>query len=286
MQSIRISVVENDSLVATHFVPPAAARNISVIVGSAAGAPQTYYQSFCEYLSAQGFDVWSFDFRGIGQSQTRPLKSYRDIGFFAWANHDYPAVIEHVKSQSPNQPLCIIGHSVGGWMPAFTRASHHLHGILGVAAMSGHWRLMAAPERYLHLLAWYALVPLSTRLFGYWPKAVGLGRDVSAGLARDFAYCAKRKNFIFDAPQIGAADNVRAFKGVAHLLQMSDDPWGTPAAVGALAQQFTMAKSVKVERIDGHALGVGPIGHLNFFRREHRETLWPHALQRLNELIG
>lgn len=286
MQRIEIPVIDGEHLVAHHFAADAASRKgVSVIVGSAAAAPQSYYRGFCEFLAAKGFDAFSFDFRGIAQSQVKPLRQYHDTGFFAWATHDYPAMIDYVKQALPTQPLHIVGHSVGGWMPGFTRAAHQVDGILGVAALSGHWRLMARPHRYLHALAWYLLTPLSIRLFGYWPGVVGLGRDAPAGLGRDFAWCAKRPSFIFDAPQIDAASNVRRFTGRLHLLQIADDPWGTPESVSHLHEQFVNARHREIEPIRPSDFGVKAIGHLGFFRHEHRQTLWPHALQRLQALL-
>ena len=122
MQKILITVQENDSVAATVF--PANTENklnCSVIVGPAAAVSQTYYQGFCEYLADAGFDVMSFDFRGVGQSKTRHIREYRDVGFLAWAEYDYPAVVNTMLEKFPDQKLFIIGHSVGGWMPGATR---------------------------------------------------------------------------------------------------------------------------------------------------------------------
>ena len=115
MQQIQISVQESDHVIATLFPANAEKKlNRSVIVGPAAAVSQSFYKGFCEYLANAGFDVMSFDFRGVGLSKTRHIREYRDIGFLAYAEHDYPAVVNTLLEKFPNQPLYIVGHSVGG----------------------------------------------------------------------------------------------------------------------------------------------------------------------------
>jgi predicted alpha/beta hydrolase len=282
MQKIEISVQENDLIAATIF--PASNEkklNRSVIVGPAAAVSQTYYQDFCEYLAEAGYDVMSFDFRGVGQSKTRNIREYRDIGFLAWAEHDYPAVVNAVLEKLPNQPLYIVGHSVGGWMPALTKISDRIDGLVTVAALSGYWRLIAAPQRYLHFLAWYFIAPLAIRIYGYWPGWAGMKADTSAALGLDFARWAKRPGFVFDEPRMKASEHASRFVGHLHLFQIADDSWGTPAAVKAVHDRYPNAKTRVCEVVEPKKLGIPFIGHFNFFRNTHRDTLWALALNRL-----
>ena len=282
MEKIQINVNGNDQLIA-HIFPaaPGKKRARSVIVGPATAVAQTYYIKFCTYLAEQGFDVLSFDFRSVGQSLLRPIQEYRDVGFSDWAEHDYPAVIDFMHVQFPNQPLFIVGHSVGGWMPGATRVSHRIDGILGVAALSAYWALMARPYRYGHWLTWNTLVPVTTNLLGYWPGWAGLTHDLPAKLGQEFAQWAQLPGFIFDAPQLDARGNAARFTGHLHLLQIADDPWGTPEAVSALQPYYPNAKSNVMETLRPDDFGAKATGHLGFFRSVHRETLWPHALARL-----
>lgn len=282
MEMIGIDVDGNDRLVAQVYPAHAASRRFrSVIVGPATAVAQTYYTKFCTYLAEQGFDVLSFDFRSVGQSLQQPIREYRDVGFSDWAEHDYPAVIEAMHALHPNQPLYIVGHSVGGWMPGATRASHRIDGILGVAALSAYWPLMARPYRYGHWLTWNALVPMTTSLLGYWPGWAGLTHDLPAKLGREFAQWAQLPGFLFDAPQFDARGNAAKFNGHLHLYQIADDVWGTPDAVSALQPHYPNAKTNVMETLVPADFGSKKIGHLDFFRSAHRDTLWPHALARL-----
>ncbi|MBP6299028.1 MAG: alpha/beta fold hydrolase [Arenimonas sp.] len=282
MEMIRIQVASDDELIA-HLFPASTEtrRGRSVIVGPATAVAQTYYIKFCTYLAEQGFDVLSFDFRSVGQSMNRAIRDYNNVGFSDWAEHDYPAVIDFMHTQFPNQPLYVVGHSVGGWMPGATRASHRIDGILGVAALSAYWPLMARPHRYGHWLTWKTLVPITTALLGYWPGWAGLTHDLPAKLGREFAQWAQSPDFVFDATQFDARNHAANFKGHLHLYQISDDAWGTPAAVSALQGHYPNAKSNVMETLRPDDFNAKTIGHLSFFRSAHRDTLWPHAVARL-----
>jgi predicted alpha/beta hydrolase len=282
MEQIKIAVTGGDDVIAHAFpAAPESKRARSVIVGPATAVAQTYYFKFCQYLADHGFDVLTFDYRGVGQSRIGAIGNYAGIGFSDWATQDYPAVIEHMHTLHPGQPLYIVGHSVGGWMPGATPASSRINGILGVAALSAYWPLMARPHRYGHWLTWNTLVPLTTRILGYWPGWAGLKIDLSAKLGREFAQWAQLPGFLFDAPQFDARGNAARFTGQLHLLQIADDPWGTPAAVSALQPHYPNAKSNVMETLKPADYGVKQVGHLNFFRSAHTETLWPMALARL-----
>ena len=282
MEKTDIAVSGNDHLVAHHFsAAPESSLGRSVVVGPATAVAQTFYFKFCQYLADQGFDVLSFDFRSVGQSRMRPIREYRDVGFSDWAEYDYPAVVDFMRARHPEQPLYIVGHSVGGWMPGVTRASDRIDGILGVAALSAYWPLMARPHRYGHWLTWNTLVPITTALLGYWPGWAGLNHHLPAKLGREFAQWAQLPGFVFDAPQFDARGNAAKFTGHLHLYQIADDPWGTPEAVSALQPHYPNAESNVMETLRPADFGAKAIGHLDFFRSAHRETLWPHALARL-----
>ena len=284
METIKLQVQNNDTLIATLFsANPEKKLHRSVIVGPAAAVSQSYYTGFCEYLAEAGFDVMSFDFRGVGQSKTRDIREYRDIGFLAWAEHDYPTVVETMKEKFPDQPLYIIGHSVGGWMPALTKISGKIDGLIAVAALSGYWRLMAKPQRYLHFMVWYFIAPLAIRIYGYWPGWAGMKADTSAALGLDFAHWAKKPGFIFDEPRIHATEHANRFLGHLHLFQIADDSWGTPVAVKAVHDRYPNAKTRAIEVVEPKKYGIPFIGHFNFFRSSHRDTLWALALKRLQE---
>ena len=84
-----------------------------------------------------------------------------------------------------------------------------------------------------------------------------------------------------DAPQFNARGNAAKFNGHLHLYQIADDVWGTPEAVSALQPHYPNAKTNVMETLEPADFGSKKIGHLDFFRSAHRDTLWPHAVERL-----
>ena len=72
-------------------------------------------QSVSDYLGQQGFDVWSFDYRGHGRSRTPSLWS--SYGFLHLVDEDMKTVVQSVLQARPGikpQQLHLIGHSFGG----------------------------------------------------------------------------------------------------------------------------------------------------------------------------
>lgn len=284
-QIIQIECEDKEMLHATWFSATEKSAIATIIVGSAAAVTQKYYFGFCEFLAAHGFDVVSFDFRAIGQSKRRAVTKDSAVGFSTWIDQDYPAVIAYVKARTPNQKLLIVGHSAGGWMPGVSRSADQIDGILGVGALSGYWRKMARPQRYLHVVAWYLIIPIAIKIFGYWPGWAGLKLDLPKQLGIEFARWAKHPDFVFSEPGLQATLRVKKFTGVMHLFQFSDDPWGTHAAVADMARHYSQARSALIETITPQQSIHVAIGHFGFFRNQHRATLWPLALKRLHTML-
>ena len=62
-------------------------------------------------------------------------------------------------------------------------------------------------------------------------------------------------------------------------MQIADDPWGTPAAVGHMAAHFTGSVDRSICRVTPAEAGVRKIGHFGFFRPDLRDTLWKTAAE-------
>ena len=86
----------------------------------------TTEQSFAEFLSAQGFDVWLFDWR------TSPYLAVHNEGYtFAdVARHDWPTLIAHVREQTGAAAVSVLAHCLSSpclWrslLRGYTDSSH------------------------------------------------------------------------------------------------------------------------------------------------------------------
>ena len=59
-------------------------------------------------------------------------------------------------------------------------------------------------------------------------------------------------------------------------IAMTDDRWGTREAVTAILKRFSDANPAEVWLSPEDA--GRPVGHMGYFRREVRQTLWPVAV--------
>src|SRR4051794_34246890 len=88
----------------------------TVIVNAATGVAARYYHPYAAFLSGHGFDVLTYDYRGIGLSRPPELRGsnyrWRD-----WGELDFDAVVRLALARDPKGPLLVVGHSIGGFLP-------------------------------------------------------------------------------------------------------------------------------------------------------------------------
>lgn len=81
-----------------------------VLIAPATGVRRAYYHAFTNYLTTRGFNVLTWDWRGMGDSRPDSLKGFtaslRDRG--EW---DPEGAIHRAGRVSPSAPLIAIGHS-------------------------------------------------------------------------------------------------------------------------------------------------------------------------------
>lgn len=82
----------------------------------------------------------------------------------------------------------------------------------------------------------------------------------------------------FDDTTLDALENFPRYHGALRAVCLTDDPWGTKAAVDLLCTGFTGTTPERVD-IRPAAIGAKKIGHFGFFRSEHRDTLWRDAVE-------
>lgn len=270
---IALRVYEPDS--------PGAGDRGNVVIGGAMGVRQDYYAPFAQWLAAQGWRVTTFDYRGSGDSAPAggTLRGFK-ADLFDWTL-DYEAVIDHAHAAWPERPLYLLGHSLGAQLPGLLANQHKVSGLLSVAAGSGYWRENAPQLKRVVPYFWFVLVPLATRLCGYFPgkklKKVG---DLPAGVIMQW-----RKWCLNPGYSVGAEGEAvrRRYAGATFpvfALSISDDELMTLRGTHSLVNLYENAPR-EVQRLAPADLGVRRLGHFGPFRREQEGTLWPRLAQRL-----
>jgi predicted alpha/beta hydrolase len=227
----------------------------AIVLAPATGVRRRYYEPFQRWLGAQGFDVLSFDYRGIGGSRPASLAGF-DARMSDWGAKDLAGILDWVSREL--EPSSLL-----------------LDAILCVGSQSGDYRLWPAPARYRMALYWYALLPTVTATWGYLPSGLA-GEELPRGVALEWAKWCRTDGYLLGGDRGALRDGFRRVRAPLLALGFDDDPYAPPAAVAGLLDLYAEA-SREHRQIDPRAEGFGPVGHFGFFRERFRKTLWAEA---------
>lgn len=246
----------------------------AVVVVGAMGVAQRYYRRFAEWLADNGLRVVSFDWRGLGESR---LPSDGPVSMAIWAEQDLEGVLVWVRERLGAERIAVVGHSMGGQLLPLADSATELSAAYLVASQSGHWRLWDGVWRLRVLALWYLLLPLSTRTLGKLPaQLLGGGEHVPAGAAEQWARWGRHPDYMLSHRPDTRERFARLTLPIC-MVRISDDPIAPRRAVDQLARYYAGA-TIERRLLDPAELGSDPIGHFGFFRQQHGELLWPHAL--------
>lgn len=284
MQALQLPV-DAGAHVAVRRYDPAGAPRASIVIGGAMGVRQSFYEPFAHWLAGQGLRVWTFDYRGSGDSLgDAPLRGFQ-ADLFDWAR-DYEAVIDAAKAALPDEPLYLLGHSLGAQLPGFLQRPGQVDGLVSIAAGSGYWRENAPKLRRSILYFWFVLVPLATRLWGYFPgrklKKVG---DLPRGVILQWRRWCLNPRYSVGAEGEPALQSYARVRFPVLALSMTDDELMTHAGTRSLVSFYAGAPSA-VERIAPADVQARRIGHFGFFREQFSQSLWPSTLDKLHRLAA
>ena len=273
--AVRIEALDGFALAATH-VAPRTGSGVALIVNSAMAVPQTYYADFAHAAAERGFDVLTYDYRGIGGSRppayARSLRGLRAVAS-DWMRRDFEGVHRWARRELEPRRVAVVGHSFGGNAFGLAPSAHCIDAGLFVAAQSGYWRHWPLPRRYLYAALWHAASPL-LRLFGYMPGWAGIGNDVPRDVMIEWSSWCRRPGYAADGAARAGFSSVRA---PLKFLSFADDTAYAPrAAVEALMRTYDGAAS-EHQHIEPRAHGLARVGHFGFFRPSS-QALWPLAL--------
>lgn len=263
---------EDYELGARVFSPEAEAI-AGVIINCGTGLTQRFYKHLARYLAGQGFEVLTYDYRGMGDSAPETL-----VGLAAnkveWARKDFRAAIGWHRRRAPERPLFLIGHSFGGQAIGFLEKSRSLDGIVLIAAQSGDLRHWTGEDREKLEHSFNVIVPEMTTKHGFLPGEYGTGDDLPAEVAREWRrWCTTRGFFTGLYPE--TLDNFGAIRCPVLSITFSDDTFYAPRpAVDEMLGWLTHAE-LEDRVIEPASIDEEEIGHFGFFTRVIGERLWP-----------
>lgn len=259
--------------------PSGGKRGGTVIVNPATGVPARYYHRYAAFLAEAGFQVLTYDYRGIGAS--RPA-SLRGCGFRwrDWGEQDFDAALRHVEAQDWPGPVQVVGHSIGGFLPGLSPRAGGIGRMLTVGAQYAWWRDYAAAERARLFWKWHVAMPALTLAFGYFPgRRLGWLEDLPSGVALEWSFRRRRMETAHpEAERAGVLDRFAAVSAPILAVGVSDDPLGTPPAIARTLAYYTGAARTQI-LLRPENLGLAAIGHFDLFHDRHRTGFWAETLR-------
>ena len=283
-REIAVPARDGIELAATLFEPGMAAAGDAplVVIGGATAVRRGYYARFAAYLAETGHPVLTFDYRGIGGSRRGSLVG-STVRMRDWCILDVPGVLDWARRAYPERPIHWVGHSMGGFATGLADNNRLVARQLNVATLSGYWGRMAAPERYRVRLLMGYLAPPIVWAKGYFPGVLMGGEDLPGPAFLEWMRWCMAPEFLFGDETLAERRHFGEFRAPVRFVQVADDPWGTPAAVGHMAEHFTASADRSIWRVTPAEAGVQKIGHFGFFRPDLRDTLWKAAADWLLE---
>ncbi len=263
---------------------PVAAPDIVVVLNSATGVPQDYYQHFARWLAEeQRIACLTYDYRDFGKSLSGRLKDSR-VTMSDWALIDIPAARAEMRRRFPSARQWTIGHSLGGMLEPLQSDVDQIDRMIcvcsGLVTLSDHpW-----PYRGLAGIFWYGHAPFAVHVLGYLPgKAIGFGSDLPSKVYWQWRkWCTSPNSYL---PEIGqslpAATWPRA-GGPVDLFAISDDQMVPENAVWRLAELYGPDANRHV--LEPKDFGLKSIGHIGVFARKNK-AVWPRLIESAEQQV-
>lgn len=276
----RVIAADGFALAAELFIPSGQPCGIIVIAG-AVGVPQRFYCRFAEFARQRGYQVMTFDYRGIARSAPKSLRGF-NMDFRDWGQLDLAAVIEANADEAERLgiPVYLVAHSFGGH--AFGMTSNHarVDAVFTYGTGAGWHGWMPQAEQLRVWFLWHIVGPLLTTWSKYlsWSK-LGMGEDLPLNVYRQWRRWCRYPHFFFDDPVIGGKMRALFARVKAPMLAMSasDDRWSPPRSRDAFLTGYTNARVTTID-VNPKDANTGALGHMGFFRTQSSK-LWPQVLE-------
>lgn len=252
-----------------------------VIVNPATSVCARYYARFAAYLHGHGFDVLTYDYRGIGASRPPSLKGFQ-AGWIDWGRLDFEAALGFVGAEFPGRPIHVVAHSVGGFLIGLAASSHRVSRVFSMGAQFAYWKDYVGHKRLRMLFKWHLVMPLLTRLYGYFPgRRLGWMEDTPQGVVRDWTAPYPRFEDAWRRGALRLSDTERAelvarfaaLRGQMLALSLSDDEFGTIPAIQRLLRYYRNSRVTHLHLAPA-AIGEREVGHFAFFHARFEHSLW------------
>ncbi|TNM66201.1 alpha/beta hydrolase family protein [Aliirhizobium smilacinae] len=282
-----VSLICRDGVVLHAHIWPARGDAIArVIINPATGVLARYYHYYADFLAGEGFEVLTYDYRGIGLSRPVDLRGcgyrWRD-----WGEQDFDAALRFMSGREPALPMMVVGHSIGGYLPGLSPEVRRIDRMLTIGAQYAWWGDYAAGYRLQLFWRWHVVMPVLTAIYGYFPgRKLGWLEDLPAGVANEWSFRGQRMERTHPADE---RDDVLArFAAVTApilAVYVTDDDIGTAAAIRRTLSYYRNAERIEASLAPSF-YGLEAIGHFSLFHSRHASGFWKDTLRWLKEGVN
>ncbi|MGB6268773.1 MAG: alpha/beta fold hydrolase [Olleya sp.] len=269
-ETFKIQSGTNRSVSVSKFTPKLSS-NKSIVISSATGVLQGYYSKFAIHFSTIGFTVYTFDYSGIGGSDSNNLKQ-NTCNLSDWAI-DQSEVLAFAKKENPIHKLTLITHSIGGQLIGLNPSISFVDSVIMICSQSGYWKLFRGFDRFRLFMFWYVLIPFLTPVFGYFPaKRFGLFENIPKQVAYQWRKWGIHPNYFLSEFDDGDLH----FKDVdcnVFSVSFPRDQFASKASVDWLTDRFSNA-IIHRQHIIPKDLNISDVRHFGFFKSSFKQSLW------------
>ncbi|MET3133290.1 putative alpha/beta hydrolase [Oxalobacteraceae bacterium GrIS 1.11] len=274
MTRTRHSLTSDDGHALTAYChEPQRAARANLVIGPAMAVPQTFYANFAAFLARQGYRVWTFDYRGMGESASGPMRDCKaDIS--DWITRDFEAVLRRADAAADDLPLFVLGHSLGGQTAPLLPSIARVAGLINIAVGSGAVRHNQPKVRRSTPLLWYVLTPLLCALFGYFPgRRIGIVGDIPRRAMQQWRRWCLTPDYLLSG-EPGAREAYARVSCPVLGVTVSDDELLLESGSRLLHEAYSNAQ-VDYRVLDPRQFDLPRIGHFGFFKANQETILWP-----------
>lgn len=281
MQAITLKTKNDTSIQGYWFIPSDKPIKGKIIIASAMGVAQAYYQPIASWLTEQGFSVLTFDCSGMGESKDKHLKEYQN-DIIDWATHDFSAALQFVLNSDSTLPTYWVGHSLGGQVFPLVDNIEKVSKVITVSSGTGYWKRNVPALRRKAPLFWYFIMPITTSLFGYFPgKKIGMVGDLPKQVMFQWRRWCLHPEYCFGVESESVKTKFQQINVPLVSIGFSDDEMLSLTNISDMFALFGI-ENKQLKTVNPTEEGVTRIGHLGFFREKFKDNLWARLL--LNEL--
>jgi predicted alpha/beta hydrolase len=258
----------------------------TLILAGGLGNPRDNYAAYAGYMAGQGWDVVTFDYRGIGGSWASG-ETAAGFSLLDWGEKDLTGVIDWARQRLASERVALLCHSIGGQVAGLALNNDRLSALVGVATPRTYWGNWPGWRKFGVYLYLRCYVPLCVKVRGRLltgrrgidPLPRGVARDLVrlgvSGRRRDAADATVRR---------------RSARVMAPVLAISfsDDRWLAPRrTVDVLFGEYFARAPLTRWHFRPQDLGVAAVGHSGYFNPGVcPERLWQATSRWLVDACG